>query len=812
MSTAIGRPRRPVSRAEFPLAIICALSLEADAIEALFDEYWDCHVYNKAPGDPNSYSTGRIGHHNVVLAYMPEAGKANGAAVATNCRVSFPQVKLAIVVGICGVIPFTPGPRDAQHEIILGDVIVSQSVVQYDLGRQYPGSFEYKDTNEEALGRPNVEIRSLLSKLRGLRARRAFESDMKRYLSLLQGDAELAVHYPEPGTDRLYEATYRHLDKDMSCDKCGCNGKLVPRERLRQEVPEPRVHFGRIASGDTVMKSGEERDDIARRLGVIAFEMESAGVWDSLPCLIVKGACDYADSHKAKATQKYAAATAAACTKAILRHWVVPTSHVLVPFPPNEDFVGRQDILESLRHDLSLEKPYAVAALFGLGGAGKTQIALAYVHEAHAQNPDLSVFWVYASNKERMLQSYAKIIQEFEIPRGEKDLSDLELVKRWLEADFHRPWLMVVDNVDDLNLFYGTSGLSRYLPNCAHGQLLITTRNRQVANRATKGRYGIQVPRMTESEAQQLLGEHIGFLRPDVADLSTLALKLEYLPLILVQAASFIKENSISIREYLNLLETDENLILLLNEDFEADGRDPDSLQAVTKTLTISFRQIRRQNELAGDLLSLLSMFNHQHIPEEFLVTYLSLTYGDERTLERLRAIGLLKAFSFVSSGEGNGISMHRLIQLVVRGWLIKEDTMEYFLRTAILIVNRVSTLYETSTRALHNTLHILTLLSIFRSTFGANMWSRTTTLEMFKLTIVTAYKDLIFQLTTYRLAEEVLGDYHVLHEEQASIIQRLEIIVNLWRFMLPPGAGNVWERCEADLRGYWFQHSGLAN
>lgn len=239
MSTVIDKPQRPVSRANFPLAIICALSLEADAIEALFDEYWDCHIYSKAPGDPNCYLTGRIGHHNVVLAYMPEAGKANGAAVATNCRVSLPHVKLAIVVGICGVIPFTPGPRDAHHEIILGDVIVSQSVVQYDLGRQYSGSFEYKDANEEALGRPNVEIRSPLSKLNGLRARRAFESDMRCFLSILQEDLELAAHYPEPGTDRLYEATYRHVDKDMPCDKCGCNGKLVPRERLEQGALEP---------------------------------------------------------------------------------------------------------------------------------------------------------------------------------------------------------------------------------------------------------------------------------------------------------------------------------------------------------------------------------------------------------------------------------------------------------------------------------------------------------------------------------------------------------------------------------------------
>ncbi|EXM16739.1 hypothetical protein RAB80_009298 [Fusarium oxysporum f. sp. vasinfectum] len=338
---------------------------------------------------------------------------------------------------------------------------------------------------------------------------------------------------------------------------------------------------------------------------------------------------------------------------------------------------------------------------------------------------------------------------------------------------------------------------------------------------------------MAASEAQELLGAHLGFLRPDVADLSTLALTLEYLPLILVQAASFIKENSISTSEYLNLLETDENLIQLLDEDIETNGRYPDSLQAVTKTWTVSFLQIRRQNELAGELISLISMFDHQHIPEEFLFTYLSLTYGDERTLERLRAIGLLKAFSFVSSGEDNSISMHRLIQLVMHRWLIKEETMECFLRKAILTIHGVSTLTfdnGKSTRVLHNIPHIITPLSIFHSTFGANMWSRTNILESFKLTILAAYKDLIFHLGANGLAEEVLytrldikrkrlsteasaakfeGDNHALYEERTSIIRQLVIVVHIWRFMLPPGTSNVWERWEADLRGYSSRRSG---
>jgi len=80
----------------------------------------------------------------------------------------------------------------------------------------------------------------------------------------------------------------------------------------------PVVHFGLIASGDTVMKSGKRRDEIAKNLNVIAFEMEGAGVWDNLPCIVIKGVCDYADSHKNKKWQNYAAATAASCMKAFL--------------------------------------------------------------------------------------------------------------------------------------------------------------------------------------------------------------------------------------------------------------------------------------------------------------------------------------------------------------------------------------------------------------------------------------------------------------------------------------------------------------
>lgn len=322
MPTSSTLPPRPRDRRGFEIAIICALTLEADAVEALFDHYWDDDgpSFDKEPGDPNAYSTGVIGRHNVVLAYMPGMGKANAAAVATNCRASFRGIKLALVVGVCGVVPFSP----TNEEIVLGDVVVSDGVVQYDLGRQMPGRFVRKDTLLDSLGRPNQEIRAVLAKLKGLRHRRQLSAKMADYLNVLRQEPELRPDYPGPTNDRLFEASYRHKEDRKLCEQLGCNGRLVSRRRLETTDMgiAPAVHFGLMASGDSVMKSGEDRDRIAAAEGVIAFEMEGAGVWDSFPCIVIKGACDYADSHKSKVWQRYSAATAAACSKAFLSFWI----------------------------------------------------------------------------------------------------------------------------------------------------------------------------------------------------------------------------------------------------------------------------------------------------------------------------------------------------------------------------------------------------------------------------------------------------------------------------------------------------------
>jgi nucleoside phosphorylase len=227
------------------------------------------------------------------------------------------------VVGICGIVP-----GDGSDERVLGDIVISDGVVQYDFGRYIDGQFKRKNTLQERLGRPPSEIRSVLAKFRGIRGLTRLAKRTASHLSDLRATPELRATYPGKAHDKLFEPDYKHVDKDKTCDELGCCGTLVPRKRLLPELdePTPTIHFGLIASGSIVMKSGMDRDRIARKENVIAFEMEGAGAWDSFPCVVIKGACDYADSHKNEVWQRYAAAAAAACMKGFLQEWVLAAS------------------------------------------------------------------------------------------------------------------------------------------------------------------------------------------------------------------------------------------------------------------------------------------------------------------------------------------------------------------------------------------------------------------------------------------------------------------------------------------------------
>jgi hypothetical protein len=194
----------------------------------------------------------------------------------------------------------------------------------------------------------------MLAKLRGVHEQERVENTISQNLKTLQDRPAFKMAcYPGIGKDELYQSTYQHKHqkpaeckgcsvseeggairvcekaRKLTCQQLRCQKEfLVPRRRLQEAsakgcVPNPKIHIGPIGSGDTVMKSGQHRDEISAQHNLIAFEMEASGVWDTLPCLVIKGVCDYADSHKNKDWQHYAAVTAAICMKAVLEEWVV---------------------------------------------------------------------------------------------------------------------------------------------------------------------------------------------------------------------------------------------------------------------------------------------------------------------------------------------------------------------------------------------------------------------------------------------------------------------------------------------------------
>lgn len=294
----------------YQIGIICALPLEAAAMIEMLDETHPELLKDTA--DPNQYTLGRIGKHNVVIACLPSGLIGNGpaAVVASNMRRSFP-IKLGLIVGIGG------GVWSKKNDIRLGDVIVGDptnghgGVIQWDYGKTGSEGL-FRCTGH--LNKPPVDLLHALGALKIINIQKGI--NFSECLGRIEKNKRMAKTYKHQGLDhdQLFHASYDHQEGD-ACDDCGNLFRIIrpPREDLT-----PEVHYGNIASGNQVMKHGETRDRIAKAEGVICFEMEAAGLMDNFPCLIIRGVCDYADSHKNKTWQPYAAATAAAFSRILL--------------------------------------------------------------------------------------------------------------------------------------------------------------------------------------------------------------------------------------------------------------------------------------------------------------------------------------------------------------------------------------------------------------------------------------------------------------------------------------------------------------
>ncbi|KAF5245623.1 hypothetical protein FANTH_7259 [Fusarium anthophilum] len=305
---------------------ICALTKELVAAKSFFDEEHAVTLDVQDPADNNSYSFGRMGKHDVVVASLPMSvyGTVSAATVARDMLRTFPNIRVGLMVGIGG------GAPSPQHDIRLGDVVVSTpsgtrgGVLHYSRGKAVQHQ-EFQLTG--SLNQPPQILLTAVGALGADYKMKGHELE-ERIQEVLSKLPRLQKEYARPvaAEDRLYEISHIHRKSPESAackDNCG-EENLVTREARGDDEDSPMIHYGLIASADILDKDATIRDKLAREQGVLCFEMEAAGLMNHFPCLIIRGICDYSDTHKNDEWQCFAAMTAAAYAKELLQR-IPPT-------------------------------------------------------------------------------------------------------------------------------------------------------------------------------------------------------------------------------------------------------------------------------------------------------------------------------------------------------------------------------------------------------------------------------------------------------------------------------------------------------
>ena len=343
----------------------------------------------------------------------------------------------------------------------------------------------------------------------------------------------------------------------------------------------------------------------------------------------------------------------------------------------------------------------------GLGGVGKSQLAIEFSHRLREKSKDVWVFWIHAGTRARAEEGFKTIADTVKLAGRNQPTVDIpQLVYSWLSHEANGRWVMVLDSVDDGDVFFRTKGetedarpLATWLPQSRNGSIVITTRDQGVGVRLT-GRHQDTIPvrPMEEKDAVTLLEKRLGQL-PDRRVAADLVQALDRVPLAISQAAAYIQERGqqISISKYLaDFRASERRKTRLLAHDGGDLRRDGAASNAILITWQMSFDHIRETRRSAADLLSLMSFFDRQGISERLL------RYG-EREDNRLQQRGdemewdsdedqssqwsqreefekdivTLRNFSFVSDTRGAGFEMHGLVQLATRKWLEANGLLE---------------------------------------------------------------------------------------------------------------------------------------
>ncbi|KAL2887391.1 pyruvate kinase [Ceratocystis lukuohia] len=378
-----------------------------------------------------------------------------------------------------------------------------------------------------------------------------------------------------------------------------------------------------------------------------------------------------------------------------------------IPFDENRHFVGREDFLATLKEKLFAATSFQKVALVGLGGAGKTQVALNLAYWVKKAKPEYSILWLTGANTSGFEDACKTLVEEFEIKERVKefgikvsnDKDPKELVNHYLKSEKSGNWFLVVDNVDDIDVFEDPAGngICDFLPQSAIGRILFTTRSAEVAGLAVNDHSKlIKMDGMSLDESRTILKRSVqGLPGADVQDLlKAIAEELCYLPLAMAQAADYICQRRISPSQYLDLLRSTEadEVQLLKDKHFDQAHHEP-SQGAIVIAWVITFKQIEKASQLAARLLEFISQIDAKAIPRTIFPKF--------KTKEEMTtAIRILTSYGFLRRQKARDLfDMHSLVHLTTKLWFESQGNREEQRSSTLRHIISVLPTYERENR-----------------------------------------------------------------------------------------------------------------
>ncbi|KAI2831542.1 hypothetical protein CBS133816_2457 [Aspergillus niger] len=668
------------SHDDYTLGWLTALSLERSAAEAVLDKRH--HSLGGSPGDENTYTLGEIQGHNVAITCLPSGqyGIAAAANAASRMRISFPNIQYGLLVGIAGGVPDSP-----HADIRLGDIVIGQptsthpAVVQYDFGKSVDGVFQ-------RIGRLDPPSSVLLSALSKLQAN--YTNKRSKVAEFLQklGDCNELFRHPGQDQDRLFKPLYSHKGGARTCANCD---QIQVIERSKRPSTEPIVHYGVVGTGNQVIKDAQMRQRLARQEQLLCFEMEAAGMVNEIPSLVIRGICDYSDTHKNKHWQGYAAAAAAAYAKDFLSV-LPPYAYIenrftltmnLSGVPAICNFVGRNADLEKLARLLlpNASTSQKIVTLHGLSGIGKTQLALRFI-QCHKED-FTAVFWVNAHTRESIVQSLASVHlpQSTDALTSDHPTHDEELegnamdVISWLSLRGNTKWLLVFDG-----MALDSAEVQKFFPKSDQGSILLTT---QFANTQEYG-HPYRLSTLNFDDSLKLLTRKTGLPISDniPSDIYDLLNRLDGHPLAITLAGSFINETGATVSDCLQQYSS-----LWHKHEPQIPEYNLPSSRNISTAWMLPFEEIKKSRPIVFKMLLLLSCFDQRDIWPELIKTGLQvrnspLWYTSVASSydEFYQVMGYLLRLGLLDRRPSqNSYFMHPVVQNWCQGYLAHYDKHE---------------------------------------------------------------------------------------------------------------------------------------